>query len=136
MRYVNTRKSKYEFRAGRSSAGLGLFTQTPIKRWDFVIEYAGKLLTKEESDKKSGKYLFRINRKFTLDGSLRRNLARYINHSCKPNCYVEMDGRRLFIYAKKKIDEGEELTYNYGREYFEDLIKPSGCRCEACLYKK
>ncbi|MAZ40749.1 hypothetical protein CL654_01355 [bacterium] len=132
MAYKYPRIGKHKLRVGKSSAGLGLYAVNEIPRGDYVVEYYGPLLNEEEADKKSGKYLFKIDRKWTIDGTGRQNTARYINHSCKPNCYVEQDGKRFFIYTRRKIHPGEELSYNYGKEYFEDLIKPHGCRCGMC----
>ena len=129
MAYKRPRRSKYKLRVKRSSAGLGLFAGESIKRGDFVIEYFGPMLTDDEADAKGGKYLFTIGKNKTINGTSRENIARYINHSCKPNCEVEIDGERLFVYAKRAIKEGEELNYNYGEEYFDEFIKPHGCRC-------
>lgn len=128
-------KDDSRFSIKRSRSGLGLFSGTNFKKGDFVIEYTGKLLTNEEADKRSGKYLFQVNSRWTVDGAGRENLSRYINHSCWPNCEVWIKGRRIMIYAKKRIRPGEELTYNYGREYFDEFIKPHGCRCDYCLGK-
>lgn len=123
------RKSKYHFKVKRSSAGFGLFTEDFIKKDSFVIEYFGPLITDEEADRKGGRYLFDIDKKWTINGSSRKNLARYLNHGCRPNCEAEIDGRRIMIYAKKNIKEEEELTYHYGKSYFDDFIKPYGCKC-------
>jgi len=125
-----------KLRVGRSSAGLGLYTEEDLKKDDFVIEYTGERISTEESERRGGKYLFTLNDTTVVDGKGRKNTARYINHSCRPNCEpeIEEDGKheRIVIRAKKKIKAGEELTYNYGKEYFEDLIKPHGCRCAKC----
>lgn len=132
MAFAHPRKSKYKFRIGRSKAGLGLFAQEPILRGSFVIEYFGSFLSNKEADKSGGKYLFEISRKLIVQGNSRKNLARYINHSCKPNCRAEIDGQRIYIYVRRKIEPGEELTYNYGKDYFEGEIKPIGCLCAYC----
>lgn len=129
------RISKYICTVQRSLAGLGLFTTSPIKKGDFIIEYHGKRLTPEKAYAKGGKYLFEINGSVVIDGSPRSNTARYINHSCRPNCYTNIVRGRVYIYAKRKISPGEELAYDYGKEYFEDLIKPHGCRCIKCSPK-
>lgn len=117
----------------RASAGLGLFAAAPFKKGDLVIEYTGEVITEEEANRRGGKYLFELNDNWAIDGKGRENLARYINHSCKPNCYPELneDETRVFIYAKRKISPGEELTYNYGKDYYERMIKPAGCRCSS-----
>jgi SET domain-containing protein len=59
-------------------------------------------------------------------------VARYINHSCKPNAEALISGRRVWIWSRKNIKAGEEIAYDYGKEYFDDIIKPMGCRCEKC----
>lgn len=119
----------------KSKAGLGLFTNAPIERGGFVIEYVGTMLTQEEANKKGGKYLFEISSRRTVDGSARSNRARYINHSCKPNCEVEIKKGRILIFAKRAIKAGEELSYDYGKEYVDEHIKPFGCRCAPCGVK-
>ncbi|MFA5072170.1 MAG: SET domain-containing protein-lysine N-methyltransferase [Candidatus Paceibacterota bacterium] len=118
----------------KSSAGLGLYAKTPLKGGEFIIEYTGKLLTAKEADKKGGKYLFEINSKWTIDGSERSNVARYINHSCCPNCEAYIIGKRIKIKAIKNIETGEELSYDYGKEYFDEYIKPFGCKCKKCKH--
>ncbi|MEX0916996.1 MAG: SET domain-containing protein [Candidatus Paceibacterota bacterium] len=128
-----TKKERLEekFRVGRSSAGLGLFAKVSFKRDEKLLEYTGEMITGEEADRRGGKYLFEIGKKHVIDGKERGNIARYINHSCSPNAEPEIDGRRVFVYAIKSIKEGDEITYNYGKEYYDDYIKPHGCRCEA-----
>lgn len=116
----------------RSSAGLGLYAEEPIQKDKFVIEYVGEVISQEEADRRAGKYLFDINSKWVVDGSTRSNTARYINHSCRPNCETDVIKGRIKVYAKRNIRPGEELTYDYGRSYFDDHIKPYGCRCAKC----
>ena len=116
----------------KSPTGLGLYAARPITRGAFVIEYTGLLLPNDQADRKGGKYLFRVNSRWTIDGSGRENLSRYINHSCKPNCVAYTRGRKVIIYSRRWIAPGEELTYDYGKEYFDAYIKPRGCLCSAC----
>lgn len=115
----------------RSSAGLGLFAKTPFKKGELVIEYWGKIITDEEAEKKGGKYLFDLDdTPYTIDGTPYENTARYINHSCKPNCEPIQDDKRIFIHAIRKIEPGEELTYDYGKQYYNLMFKENGgCRC-------
>ncbi len=120
----------------RGSSGLGLFAEVPFKKGDFVIEYTGKLLSTKEADERNSSYLFEINSRWTIDGGARSNLSRYINHSCRPNCEIEIKKKRIFIYALKKIEPGEEITYDYGDDYFNDHIKPFGCKCDHCKKKR
>lgn len=115
-------------RVGKSFAGHGLFATAPIKKGEY-IEYIGKLLTDEEADKRGGKYLFELNSRWTIDGTPRSNLARYINHSCKPNCESTTASKRVFIVATKNIAPCTELSYDYGEEYAKDYLNP--CRCPA-----
>jgi SET domain-containing protein len=123
----------FDLKVRRSSAGLGLYAGEDIAKGARVIEYEGRVLTAEEEETSRSKYLFEISSRKTIDGSDRANVARYINHSCKPNCEPIIKGGRVFIYAKRTIKEGEELVYNYGERYFEDIIKPMGCRCVKCM---
>jgi hypothetical protein len=120
----------------KSATGLGLYSNIQIKKGEFIIEYTGKMLTSEEANNKGGKYLFEINSRWTVDGSDRNNLARYINHSCRPNCEVIIKNKHIMIYAVKNIKLGEELNYNYGKEYFDEYIKPFGCKCAHCTSLK
>ncbi len=121
----------------RSSAGLGLFAVEPIKKGQLIIEYTGERITNEEADRRGGKYLFIVTDELVIDGKDRANTARYINHACKPNAEAEHDEDedRIYIRAKKNITPGEEITYHYGKDYFDLMIKPYGCRCETCLAK-
>lgn len=118
----------------RSSAGLGLFAAAAFTKNELILEYTGEVISEATANERGGKYLFELNDHWTIDGSSRKNLARYINHSCRPNCYPELNETetKVFIYAKKNIAPGTELTYHYGRNYFNQLIKPAGCKCAKC----
>ena len=126
------RQIKRQLIIKRSLAGLGLFTTEPIERGGFIVEYTGPILSNKEADARGGKYLFETNKNRFIDGSGRKNLARYINHSCRPNCEIDILRGRIFVFAKRKIKPGEELSYDYDEEYFNDLIKPVGCKCLKC----
>jgi SET domain-containing protein len=128
--------SRRRFRVGRSRSGLGLFAVKPFKRGDFIAYYTGRLISNKEADELWTKYLFEVNNRWTIDGSTRRNVARYINHSCKPNAETDVKKHKIIITATKGIQPGEEITYNYGRNYFNAFIKPHGCRCLACKAKR
>ena len=119
-------------RVGRSSAGLGLFATRAFKKGERLVEYTGRTLTNAEEYTSRSKYLFEVNTRKTIDGMARSNIARYINHSCRPNCEPEIERGRIFIDAIKSIKAGDELTYDYGEEYFDEHIKPHGCRCVKC----
>lgn len=137
--HVN-QKMKSKARTGRlvvkrSFAGLGLFATQPFRKGDCIIEYTGIQLTTAQSNKKGGRYLFIVNKHTVLDGSGRDNLARYANHSCKPNSEIDVRRGKIFIVAKRRIATGEEITYDYGDEYFDEFIKPKGCLCASCKKK-
>jgi SET domain-containing protein len=128
---TNIRKTDPRFVVRRTSGkGLGLYALVAFGKKDFVIEYTGKKITTAVADTLTTRYLFEINKDWTIDGATRGNIARYINHSCDPNCEVEIsEDDRIMISAIKKIEPPTELTYDYGEEYFDDFIKPVGCHC-------
>ncbi|GAC1413154.1 MAG: hypothetical protein NVSMB66_4360 [Candidatus Doudnabacteria bacterium] len=114
---------------------MGLFTLSDIPKGYFVVEYDGERINNAEVERRGGRYLFEINSRLTVDGSSRKNIARYINHSCRPNCEPDIKKGRILIISKRKIQAGEELGYDYGKEYFNDFIKPRGCKCIKCSAK-
>ena len=128
------------YRVGRSRTGLGLFATKPIKKGSKIIRYFGPLLDskKKEEDEIENKYLFELNNRWTIDGSVRENVARYINHACRPNAEsdVKPRKRKVFIRAIKDIEPGEEINYDYGTDYFKAYLKPIGCKCDACEKKR
>jgi SET domain-containing protein len=123
-------------RIGQSKAGLGLFARVPIKKGQFIVRYSGRKITTEVADQLNTRYLFEVNSRWTIDGSSRRNRARYINHSCRPNAEVYFVKHVIKIRAIKNIKPGDEITYHYGRDYFDSFIKEVGCKCRACAKKR
>lgn len=115
---------------------MGLFTRVPIKKGRFIIRYSGRKLRTETVDELDTRYLFEINTRWTIDGSSRKNRARYINHSCRPNAEVYFVKHMIKIRAIKTIKTGDEITYNYGRSYFDAFIKAAGCKCRVCARKR
>ncbi|MBI5470250.1 SET domain-containing protein [Candidatus Kaiserbacteria bacterium] len=103
------------FRIARSGPGkgLGLFARTDIRAGSFVVEYTGNRIPTKEADALPTRYLFEIDKKWTIDGSPRSNIARYINHACEPNCEADVQGSRIMISALRDIEAGEELTFDY-----------------------
>jgi uncharacterized protein len=132
--------SNKPYRVGRSKTGLGLFATKPIKKGAKIIRYFGPLLDsrKKKDDAVENKYLFELNDRWTIDGSIRANVARYINHACRPNAEsdVKPRKRKVFIRAIKNIEPGEEINYDYGTDYFKAYLKPIGCKCAACERKR
>ncbi|CAL0334913.1 unnamed protein product [Lupinus luteus] len=117
----------------------GLVALEPIEAEDFVIEYIGELIRPRISDIRErqyekmgigGSYLFRIDDDYVVDATKRGGIARFINHSCEPNCYtkvISFEGqKKIFIYAKRHIAAGEEITYNYKFPLEEKKIT---CNC-------
>ncbi len=126
----------FELQVKRASAGLGLFAGEAIPKGSCIIEYVGRVISAGEAYTSRSKYLFEITKTKTIDGKPKFNRAGYINHSCRPNCEVEIHGGRVFILALRNIKAGEELSYDYGDEYFNAYIKPLGCRCPKHQAKK
>ncbi|XP_050920367.1 histone-lysine N-methyltransferase ATXR7 isoform X9 [Lathyrus oleraceus] len=122
----------------------GLVALEPIEAEDFVIEYIGELIRPRISDirelqyEKMGigsSYLFRIDDGHVVDATMKGGIARFINHSCEPNCYtkvISFEGqKKIFIYAKRHINAGEEITYNYKFPLEEKKI-PCNCGSKKC----
>lgn len=131
---MGKRKSKYTpggfaLRVGRAATGRGLFALEDIPRGACILEYVGRTVSAAEAKRDRGRYLFEVNAKKTIDGNVRENLARYINHSCRPNCEALGPRDRVFIFSRRAIKAGEELCYDYGGEYFDRFIGPARCRC-------
>lgn len=121
----------------------GIFAAQDIKQGTKIIEYIGDIITKEESDKRADEqlakskrnpnegavYIFELDDEFDIDGNVPENDAKYINHSCDPNCDIENDTKHIWIISKRDIKKGEELFYNYG--YDPDDYEDHPCRCGA-----
>ena len=128
------------YRIGRSRTGLGLFATKKIKKGSKIVRYFGPMLDSKNKkhDAIDNKYLFEITNRWTIDGSVRKNTARYINHACKPNAESDVSKKKLRvdIRAIKTIHPGEEINYDYGTDYFKEFLKPIGCKCVACEKKR
>lgn len=127
-------------RVGRSASGLGLFAVRPIAKRATIATYRGKRIPTAEAQARErrygARYMFEIDRHWTIDGTSRRNLGRYLNHSCAPNAEPLLRSGRIVFVALSAIAPGEEITYDYGEDYFELYIRPAGCRCAACAKKR
>ncbi len=125
--------------------GTGVFATEAIKKNSKIIEYIGEKVTKSEGDLRSERrikrylhsktvgsvYIFELNSRYDIDGSPKYNKARHINHSCNPNCEVQIERGHIWISSIKKIEKGEELTYDYGYEFDKDDFKDHTCKCKA-----
>ena len=120
-------------RRGRSNVhGFGVFALEPINKNTRIIDYDGELIDHKASQKRETAYLrqgciwcFTVNRRWVRDANVGGNVARFINHACKPNCYSQVIGGTIWIRAARNITTGEELTYDYYTDG-EQLIQ---CRC-------
>ncbi len=131
----SARASGRPFRVGRARTGLGLFATQPIPRNAFILAYRGVRISHAEAERREtrgARYIFEINSRWSIDGSNRRNLARYANHSCRPNAESALSKGRLILRAIRRIAAGDEITYDYGKDYFELFIRPAGCQCVKC----
>ena len=128
--------------------GNGVFAAEPIAKGEHVIQYKGTLMTDAEADKMYGDggetghtFLFTLNDEYIIDANRKGNTARWINHSCDPNCQALIDESdsgdrrkdKVVIEAIRKIKPGEELTYDYGivldMAHTARLKKIWACRC-------
>jgi uncharacterized protein len=100
--------------------GDGVFAAEPIAKNTRIVDYAGELIRNADSAAREERYLadgciwvFRVNRAWSRDAAVGGNIARFINHSCTPNCWWEIVGTTIWIRASRLIAAGEELTYDY-----------------------
>lgn len=127
------------FRLGRSRTGLGIFATRPIKKRTRIAEYRGKRLGIDDAlkaEKRGNRYLYEVNSKWTIDGATHGNIARYFNHSCNPNADTFIRQGRVFVRTLRDIKPGEEIFYDYGRDYLKNVIGLSNCQCSRCRKRR
>jgi SET domain-containing protein len=119
--------------------GYGVFALEPINKNKRIIDYAGELIDWKESLKRETAYLkrgeiwcFTVNKRWVRDANAGGNVARFINHACKPNCYSTVVGQTIWICAARNIEAGEELNY----DYFTDGEQVIQCRCRPGCTRK
>ena len=124
--------------------GAGVFATKNIPKNTRIIQYVGEKVLRAEGDRRSEKrlkqylnseddgsvYIFELNSKYDIDGSPNYNKARYINHSCRPNCEVNIDNNEIWITSIKGIKAHEELSYDYGFEFDKNDYKDHICKCD------
>ncbi len=125
----------------------GIFAGRDIPKGTKIIEYVGEKITKKESNKRADEvieasksssekgavYIFKLNRWYDIDGNVSWNTARFINHSCNPNCEATSENDEIWIVATRDILKGEELSYNYGYDFDEYQDHPCKCGAEQCV---
>ena len=125
--------------------GSGVFASENISKNVKIIEYIGEKVTKAEGDRRSEQrlnkylkskktgsvYIFELNSRYDIDGSPLYNKARYINHSCKPNCEVKIINGHIWIYSIRNISINDELSYDYGYEFDKEDYVDHICRCNS-----
>ncbi len=117
----------------------GVFAKRDIPKNTYIIEYVGRKITNKEADKisedetKNGiVYLFEINKRYTIDGDVSYNPARFINHSCNPNAESLNDKGHIWIEALRDIKKGEEITYDYCLTTDDPHDHPCKCGSKKC----
>jgi len=128
MRYLNKVLRRRRSKIHR----FGVFTTTEIPKNKRIIDYAGEKISNQESLRRERRYIergriwcFKLTNRTVIDAAVGGNIARFINHSCRPNCYVRIENGTIWIRAARTIRRGEELTYHYNTEG-DGLIR---CHC-------
>ncbi len=113
-------------------AGWGVFATSAISKNTRIIHYAGEKISNTESLKRERKYIqkghiwcFKLTNRTVIDAGVGGNVARFINHGCTPNCYIDIKKGVIWIRASRAIRKGEELVYDYNTDG-DGLIE---CRC-------
>jgi uncharacterized protein len=119
--------------------GLGVCAAMDVKKNTPIIQYVGEYISKRQSEKLALAtqdliYVFELNDKQDINGDVPWNDARYINHSCSPNCYTELRDNEIWIVADRDIEKGEELSYDYGFARSNWAEQPCYCGTKACFH--
>ena len=137
--YIKVKRSKIH--------STGVFAKKDIPEGARIIEYVGERITKAESDSRAdlplsrhkkdktngAVYIFELNKRHDIDGYTAYNTARFINHSCAPNCETDIIRGHIWIMALRDIKKGEELAYNYGYGYEDYMAHPCHCGSDRCV---
>jgi SET domain-containing protein len=141
-------KNSYILKKRSSVHGYGIFAKKDIPKGVKVIEYIGEKITKTEADRRGPRlvqyakshkeqgavYIFELNKRYDIDGHVSYNTAKYINHSCDPNCEVEIIRGHIWIISLRDIKKGEELFYNYGYDDLKEYEEhPCSCGTYRCV---
>jgi uncharacterized protein len=116
--------------------GTGGFAKVDIRRGERIVEYDGPRISQEEAQTlidRGNVYIFTLNDEVAINGWVRWNMARFINHSCEPNCESRIVRDRVWLYALRSIRAGEALTYNYGYALDDADARPCRCGTASCV---
>jgi SET domain-containing protein len=116
--------------------GLGGFAKTDLSKGAKIVEYVGEKIDKQESVRRceaNNVYIFSLNDEEDIDGNVDWNPARFLNHSCSPNCEAEFDEDHIWVIAARDIRAGEELTFNYGFDLENYRDYPCHCGAPNCV---
>ncbi|PIN73512.1 SET domain-containing protein-lysine N-methyltransferase [Candidatus Woesearchaeota archaeon CG10_big_fil_rev_8_21_14_0_10_45_16] len=144
---METTTSPYIIVKSSSIHNKGIFAKTDIPKDAQILEYVGEKITKKEAERRAdlvlnaskndktmgAVYLFELNKRYDIDGNVPYNTAKYINHSCKPNCDADIYKGKIWVTALRDIKAGEELGYNYGYDLEEFRDHPCKCGSENCV---
>jgi uncharacterized protein len=139
-------QNKYIIKKKSGVHGWGIFAKINILQGTRIIEYVGERITKAEAERRGPKlieyakkhkqtgavYIFVLNKKYDIDGHVDYNTAKYINHSCAPNCEVDIIRGHIWIIALRDIQKNEEMFYNYGYDLETYDEHPCLCRSACC----
>ena len=121
-------------------SGWGVYAGQAIDEDARIVEYKGALISQAEGWRREQRYLprkriwiFNIDERWARDAAFGGNIARYINHACRPNCYTDIVGRTIWIIAARPIRKGEELTYDYNTEGVAGILCLCRPRCRRIL---
>ncbi len=111
---------------------FGAFARKFIPKGTRFTEYVGEKISKEEAERRlqaDAVYIFEVDETHDIDGDVPYHPAKYLNHSCDPNCESAIEDGHIWIFSLQDIKEGEELTYDYG--YDPKDLEETPCRCGA-----
>ena len=140
-------QSPYVIKRRSSVHGFGIYARKDIPKGTRIIEYVGERITKKEAERRGDEdmfaaktdrecgavYIFVLNKRHDIDGNVSYNTAKYINHSCDPNCETENIRGKIWVIALRDIPKGEELSYNYGYDLDDFTQHPCYCRTNRCV---
>lgn len=139
--------SPFVLKRRSSIHGFGIYARRDIPKGTRIIEYVGERITKKEAERRADEdifaskadsekgavYIFVLNKRYDIDGNVGYNTAKYINHSCDPNCETEIIRGKIWVIALRDIAKGEELSYNYGYDLDDYQDHPCRCRTGRCV---